>query len=499
MFGRKKTQKNNEPQRINSTIETLFEQMKQSDDFVSFNHKDPDMHCTISFYKSLVDVEYIHRDIFPFIYNHATRHLHDIASRCPIENLIITTDLSLIQSKILQGFIILQMKKDDKECLIIPAIAIQGRQIDKPETESSILGPKEGFVETLETNVHLIRRRVRLPQFVIKEIIVGKLTQTKVNVLYIEGLTNKENINTVMQRINDIEYDHMIDSSILSQMIADDIHSPFPQFIDTERPDRASTALAEGKVVILVDGSPYALTCPTTIVEFFSAFDDYFIPWHLASVFRLIRLFGVAFSVLSSSLYVAILTYHYQLVPTDLMNTLISSRSMIPFPPFIEAIILELTIELLREAGARLPSKVGQTMGIVGGIVIGTASVQAGLTSNVLLILVAMAALASFTTPNYKMSTTIRLIRFPFIFAAQFLGLIGVAVCFAFFIGHLLKLTSLGRPYIEPIFPFRMSDLKDAFIRMPYKNQAVRPIYLRPEDPGRFSGKRASMKKDIDE
>ncbi|MEH7036339.1 spore germination protein, partial [Priestia megaterium] len=179
-----------------------------------------------------------------------------------------------------------------------------------------------------------------------------------------------------------------------------------------------ASILAEGKLAILVDGSPMVLTMPVTLVEFFSAFEDYFLPWHIASIFRLIRLGAVTFSVTITPLYVAVLTYHYQMIPTDLLATLISSRTDIPFPPIIEVIILELSIELLREAGARLPTKIGQTIGIVGGIVIGTASVEAGLTSNVLLILVALAALASFTTPIYQMGNTIRLIRFPFLFFA---------------------------------------------------------------------------------
>lgn len=485
------------------TVIDLYDVLKESKDFIYFEHKKETMSCWVSFFSTLVNVEYAHRDVFPYIYKNNIHNLKDIQANLPIEKIMITTDVHEIQSKILQGYIIIQMTENDTEALIIPAVSLKGRQVDRPEIETSIIGPKEAFVESIDTNLNLIRKRLQIPQFYVKEVRVGKISKTKVAVLYIEGIANKENVNTVMQRLNDIEYDSMIDSAILSQMISDNKNSPFPQFIDTERPDRVAGTLYEGKVVILVDGSPHALTTPTTIVEFFSSMDDYLIPWHIASIFRLLRLFAVAFSVAASAMYVAILTYHYQLIPKDLMATLISSRSVIPFPPVLEAFILELTIELLREAGARLPTKIGQTIGIVGGIVIGTASVQAGLTSNVLLIIVAMAALASFTTPNYRMATSIRLIRFPFIIAAQLCGIIGVALCFGFFVAHLLKLTSLGRPYIEPIFPLRMTDLKDAFVRLPYNKQSTRPMFLRPEDPGRFSWKRAqnknSKKKDIDD
>ncbi|MGV3488827.1 MAG: spore germination protein, partial [Tuberibacillus sp.] len=246
-------------------------------------------------------------------------------------------------------------------------------------------------------------------------------------------------------------------------------------------------------------GSPFVLMGPTTIMEFFTAFDDYALVWYLASFFRLIRLGSVAFSVFATPLYVAVLTYHYQLIPIDLMGTLISSRMGVPFPPIVEALLMEITIEVLREAGVRLPTKVGQTIGIVGGIVIGTASVQANLTSNVLLILIAMAALASFTTPNHKMNNTVRLLRFPFLIAAGLFGMVGIAATFAILVAHLLKLTSLGRPYIEPFFPLRLKDLKDAFVRLPFKHQGRRPIQLRPGDTGRVDTYRAGVKHDIDE
>ena len=181
------------------------------------------------------------------------------------------------------------------------------------------------------------------------------------------------------------------------------------------------------------------------------------------------------------------------------MGTLITSRRVVPLPPILEAVFLELTIELLREAGARLPTKVGQTIGIVGGIVIGTAAVEAGLTSNVLLIIVALAALASFTTPIYNMGNTIRILRFPFLLFAQLWGLLGVVYCFCILITHLIRLTSLGRPILEPLYPLRLNDLNDGLVRLPFSRLAKRPQYLRSQQPERFNKKNAQKKKDIDE
>ncbi|WHY74012.1 spore germination protein [Fictibacillus enclensis] len=505
MFGKRRQKKQDRSQSQSSgqaktqlTFEQLMEKCKASKDFVSFTKSDKHP-FTISYYKSMVNPDLVHKDLIPYLTSCSSLSLKELSQEIPVENIEHTSDVQTIMDSVLTGSVIVQSRPGKNDCLLIPAATAEKRQISVPETEFSVVGPKEAFIETLEVNINMVRKRLPIPELHVKEVTVGKLSKTRVVILYIDGIVNMENVNTLKQRISDIEYDHILDSTYILQMISDDQYSPFPQLINTERPDRVAAVLSEGKVAVLVDGSPSALTGPTTLVEFFSAFEDYFLSWHIASVFRMIRLFGVLFSVLSTPLYVAVLTFHYEMIPTDLLGTLIASRSGIPFPPIVEAIILELSIELLREAGARLPSKVGQTIGIVGGIVIGTAAVQAGLTSNVLLIIVALAALASFTTPVYQMSNTIRLIRFPFLVFAQFWGLLGVAICSAFVLGHMLRLTSLGRPYLAPLFPLRMTDLKDALFRLPFSRQSLRPMQMRPADPVRFNNKRGIQKNDIEE
>jgi spore germination protein KA len=478
------------------TLPSLFDTLSGSSDFLHFTFKTDGQSCQVIYIKTLVNPDFIHTHILSPLREKKFRTLEDIRELLPIENMIISDRVEEIQNKIMSGHIFIQMSEKERKGLLISAVANETRQVTTPEVEFSVVGPKEAFVETLDTNINLVRKRLPLPQLQVKEIRVGKISKTRVAVMFIDGIANQENINTVMQRIQDLEYDQIPDSSFISQMIADNSNSPFPQLVDTERPDRIASVLTEGKIAVIVDGSPHALTVPITLVEFFSAFEDYFLPWHIASSFRMIRLGAVMFSILSTPLYVAVLTYHYEMIPTQLLATLVSSRAAIPFPPIIEVVILELVIELLREAGARLPTKVGQTIGIVGGIVIGTASVEAGLTSNVLLIIVALAALASFTTPIYQMSNTIRLIRFPFILFAQLWGMVGVSMCFCFIVGHLLKLTSLGRPYLAPIYPLRIKDLRDALFRLPFNLQAKRPIQMRPEDPARFDKARSIAKKD---
>ncbi|WP_188456773.1 spore germination protein [Virgibacillus oceani] len=467
--------------KIQREFEKLFNDLKNSDDFIDYQIDHGTDKLSIGYFNSAIDNKKIEAFVLPYVQEFNYTDLEELDNIIPIANSFLTNDVSKIRRNLLEGFLFIHMEQSEQKYLLIPVPLMKTRQITSPEVEFSVVGPKEAFVESIDTNLNLVRKRLNIPELTIKKMKVGTITKTKVAVVSIKGIADKNNVDTVVQRIQDMDMDQVIDSSYIQQKIADNINSPFPQLLDTERPDRIAAILAEGKVAIFVDNSPHVLIGPTTLVEFFSAFEDYFLNWTIASAFRLIRVFAVFFSILVTPLYVAILTHHFEIIPKELLGTLVSSRSQVPFPPILEAIILELTIELLREAGARLPTKVGQTIGIVGGIVIGTASVEAGLTSNVLLILVALAALGSFTTPVYQMGNTIRLIRFPMLLFAHVYGLLGVSICIAYIMVHLLKLTSLGRPFFEPVFPYRPKDLKDAFIRLPFNLQDKRPFAVRSE------------------
>jgi hypothetical protein len=490
--------KQNTSTESNNVIDVIKASMK-SDDFVHYCYPKGEHHYWISYYQSIVDPDVLHKDIMVNLDAADGHSLESVKSVIPIENISITSDVTDIKNKLLTGYVVIQLQEFDSSCLLVQSESHQARSISLPEVEFSVIGPKESFIESMNINLNLVRKRLPIPELTVKKYEVGRLSKTSIAVLYIDGIANEENVNTVIQRVSEIDFDQIVDSSFITQMISDNHRSLFPQLVDTERPDRVAAVLAEGKVVIIVNGSPHALIGPTSLVEFFSAFEDYFLNPLIASTFRIIRLFAVSFSILVTPIYVATLTFHYELIPKDLMGTLITSRRGVPLPPILEAIFLELTIELLREAGARLPTKVGQTIGIVGGIVIGTASVEAGLTSNVLLIIVALAALASFTTPVYQMGNTIRLLRFPFLFFANFYGMLGVVICFCYLLTHLLRLTSLGRPFLEPLFPSRLRDLKDAILRFPFSASPMRPVKLQTENSLRFNPKKAKENKDVDE
>ncbi|WP_193568273.1 spore germination protein [Gracilibacillus saliphilus] len=472
----------------------LIHLMKASDDFKHFTLGNVN-NIEVFYYQSLINLDKIEVTLFGKLEDAKIDNLDVLENLLPFSETEITSDLTIIEEKILTGYMALKLTNNSQNILLIPAKFEVDRQVAMPEIEFSVIGPKLAFIEDINTNINLIRKRVKLPQLHIKNIEVGKITKTNVAITYIDGIANQDNVDTIIQRISAIEYDQIMDSSFISQMISDNSQSPFPQLMDTERPDRVSSALVEGKIAIVVDGSPHVLIAPTTLVEFFASYEDYFLTWPLASAFRIIRICAVIFSVLITPMYVAVLTYHYHIVPGDLLGTLVSSRKDIPFPPILEVLILELTIELLREAGARLPTKIGQTIGIVGGIVIGTAAVEAGLTSNVLLILIALAALASFTTPIYRIGNTIRLLRFPFIIFAQMWGLVGITIAAMFLITHLLRLTSLGRPFLEPLYPPRWRDLKDAVIRFPFNLQGSRPVITTATDKHRINTNRTRLKR----
>lgn len=467
-------------------IERLINVLGGSGDFNYLQKVTPSNTYRIFYLKPLIDEKNLHKEILPYLNNTSLHTLEQIKNTLPAENIVISDEYDIVQDMVMKGFVLIQLVDDTDKCLLIFARSNKSRQVAPPEVEFSVVGPKEAFIESLDTNLHLVRKRVSISNLQVIELTIGKVTKTRIAVLYIKGIANEENVNTVIQRLGNVQIDQIIDSSYITQLISDNHNSFFPQLIDTERPDRVAAVLVEGKITIMVDGSPHALIGPTTLIEFFSAFEDYFLNAGIASIFRLIRLFAVMFSILVTPIYVGVLTHHFELIPKDLMNTLVSSRAQVPLPPILEAIFLELTIELLREAGARLPTKVGQTIGIVGGIVIGTASVEAGLTSNVLLILVALAALASFTTPVYQMGNTIRLIRFPLLVFAHVWGLVGIVLCFTYLLTHLIRLTSLGRPFLEPIYPLRVKDLKDAFIRLPLVMQTKRPLDLQVQEETRF-------------
>ncbi|MBD2872058.1 spore germination protein [Paenibacillus arenilitoris] len=481
------------------SVPPLWKELSESSDFVCYEHQTNAVSLFIGYFKSLTDPKVLHQHIMGPLSNEPDLSFDDLYRSIPVAEKEISWDWDFIHNKMLRGNVAIQYGHQSHHCILVNAADSKGRSVTIPEIEFTVEGPKEAFVESLDVNLNLIRKRVPFPEFRIKELKIGSISKARVAICYIEGVTNEQFLNTCIQRIEDVQFDQITDSTKLQQMIEDNSNSIFPQTIGTERPDYVAWAVSSGQVCVLKDGSPTAFFAPVSLGSFFITYEDYYLPWIIASILRLIRMFSVLFSVFATPLYVAVLTYHGQGISNVFLPTIVASRINVPFPPVVEVLIMELAIELLREAGARLPTKIGQTIGIVGGIVLGTAAVEAALTSNFLLIIVALSALASFATPIFRMSATIRILRFPFIFAAQLWGLLGIFICTLALVAHLLRLTSLGMPYLVPFYPLRASDLYDTVIRPPYSKFHHRFSFLRSPKPVRFDKKNANLKKDIDE
>ncbi|WP_054027903.1 spore germination protein [Bacillus sp. FJAT-28004] len=468
----------------------------KSTDFVSLTYETPTSTYYICYYKTLVNMNNLNQYIFPALHRLKGEGIQKSYEALPFSDRSILTDYEEMTKKLLIGYLMISTLEEDA-CIALQVIQTDARSIEAPEIEFSVIGPKEAFIESLDTNIMLIRRRLPLTQLRVEEYTIGHVTQTRCVVMYIEDLANPINITSMVKRLNSINTDVITDSTSMTQLMEDNKYSLFPQFIETERPDRLVHILSAGGIAVIAEGSSQAFSGPATLGQFLVAYEDYYLPWHIGSFFRILRIFAILFSILVTPMYIAVLTYHYHLIPTLLLEPIISSRINLPFPPFMEVIFMELSIELLREAGARLPSKIGQTIGIVGGIVLGTAAVQAALTSNILLILVALSALSSFTVPIFHMSNTIRVLRYPFIIAASMFGLVGILICACFLLTHLLRLKSLGTPFLQPYYPLRPQDWVDSIIRAPLNNFTTRATVNRPL----FKSKKSKLEplNDIDE
>ena len=476
---------------VENTISEVFEKAKKSSDFLTISLLEKDNSIQLCFYKTLIDSNILQQSVLPFLKEKASeiKKLADLKNIVPIDGIKITNDPSEVEKAIHDGAIVIYFRDNKKEyaLLDISNSRLGQRETNDTQNEFSVIGPKVGFIEDLSTNLHLIREHLGTTDLIIDEILVGTRARSKIVLAYLDGVTNPQYVNTLKQRLEELDVDVTFDNTQLEQLITDNSSTIFPLYITTERVDRAVGALVQGQVVLISDKSSYVVIGPVTLMDFFSNPEDFYLPTIIASFFKLIRIFGMLFSVFATAFYVAILTFHFEVVPKDLLGPIIFSRANVPFPPVVEVLFLEVTIDLLREAGARLPTKIGQTLGIVGAIVIGQATVEAALTSNILLIIVALAALSSFTTPIYKMSNAVRILRYPFILLAAFWGGLGIYVGLIFLIAHLARLKSLGVPFLLPLYPYRKGGVTDAFVRPNYLKYDKRPWYLRPLSLKRYS------------
>ncbi|MDD2234426.1 MAG: spore germination protein [Desulfitobacteriaceae bacterium] len=361
--------------------------------------------------------------------------------------------------------------------IVIFARSSQGfRAVGEPVSEALIRGPREGFIEKLQINRSMIRRKLRSPKLKFQELTIGEISQTQVCISYLDGIADKQLVSEVLERLSRIKIDGILESGYIEELIQDAPYSPFPTVRTTERPDTVAACLLEGKVAILVDGTPYVIVVPGTFIEFLQVNEDYYQSYIFVLGIRILRYLSFFITLFLPSMYVAILTFHQEMLPSTLALSLSATRQGIPFPAFVEALIMEVAFEILREAGLRLPRPVGQSVSIVGALVIGDAAVKAGLVSPAMVIIVATTAIASFTIPGFSLGLAIRLLRFPIMILSASLGLYGLIVAgFALFV-HMSTLRSFGVPYLAPIAPANWPGQKDVFLRAPWWAMTTRPL-----------------------
>lgn len=364
------------------------------------------------------------------------------------------------------------------EGVIIGAKGWKSRPVEEGSTEMVIKGPRDCFTEDLNVNIALIRRRIKSPRLKVEKFTLGSLTKTDVMVVYIQGLANDKVVEEVRRRLGRINIDSVLGSNYLEELIEDEPYTIFGQINDTERPDKVAGGLLEGQVAIIVDTTPFVLLVPFTFPQFLQSPEDYYQRYTYASFIRLIRMITLNLTLLFPAIHVAITTFHQEMLPSPLFYSIVAARQGVPFPTFVETLIMEVIFEVLREGGIRLPRPMGNAVSIVGAIVLGQASVAAGIVSPAVVIIVSTTAIASFAIPTVAASNPIRMLRFLFIVSAAVLGLVGIIMVLVAVLLHLCSLRSFGVPFLAPLAPMTYKDLKDIFIRSPWWVMVTRPRFM---------------------
>ena len=395
------------------------------------------------------------------ISNIMSRYL--VSSNCEVND-----DIEILSSNILKGKTLILIE-GCTQGILCNTVSSNYRAIQESTTEKSIKASRESFVENIEINLAMIERKISNNKFKVESYVIGDITNTSVCITYIDGLVEETILNNIKNKISTIKSPSMLSIGFMEQFIEDYSLNIFPTAKSTERPDKVAADLLEGKVAILVAENSSALIVPTTFVEFFQGFDDYSQRTIIASFSRILRFLSLFLILFLDSIYLLALAYNSNLLPYKLVFLLIDSRLNIPLPPFLEILCMELAVETLREGGLRLPSPVGTTLAIVGGLVIGEAATRANLASYTTLLVVAVTVICSFLIPNYEMALSIRILRFPLLILAQIFGFFGIIFGSYLILIILIKTESFGVPYFSPLAPLRESDLKDSFIRSPIK------------------------------
>lgn len=436
---------------------------KQKNHHVTIKKIDVENHpIHVMYINAIVDIKLIQDSILLPLSEWGDREKGPLPHAFTAEPLLQLESKDEIDQHLLNGFTLL-FERDT--AYAVDSAQFAYRSIQEPVSEMTLRGSRDGFIESLEVNIALLRVHLRSTALKFEEFTLGTRSYTNVSIAYVESVTNEKLLHDVRNRLNAVKEDYIADGGVIEQLIERNHYSLFPEIQETERPTKVSSSLLEGRVAIFVEGSPSVLLAPTTLNALFQQADDYNFKWIPASLIRLMRFMAAFLAVMLPSVYISLISYHHGLIPTDLAMSIAKTREGVPIPSFMEALIMQMTIEVLREAGIRLPKPIGPAVSIVGAIVLGEAAVTAGIVSPLMVIVVSFAAICSFTIPDYALSLALRTISFAMLFAAAFLGIYGLILMIFIVSIHLIHLQSFSTPYMEPFAPFYMKRWKDSLIR----------------------------------
>jgi spore germination protein len=440
------------------------------------------LNCALVYMKGMTDVKIFQESVLEGILSSepAVSPQTMIRRMVDLQQVAVTsfkqeTELDKSLEAILDGHILL-LFDDEPSMLLFPLSKMEKRAVTEPFNEKVVRGPRESFIEDIETNLTLVRRRIKSSSLKTEDLHYGSLTKTTVYLVYMEGICEQKLVDEVKTRLSRIELDGVLGSSYLEDYLEDNPYSPFAQLLYTERPDTLVASLLEGRIGIMVDGTPMQLIAPVTLSMFLQSPEDYYQRFYQVTWIRWIRYLFTIASLLMPSFYIAISTFHPEMLPFNLMIAVSAAREITPFPAIIEAFLMEIMFEVLREGALRVPQPIGQSLSIVGGLVIGQAAVQAGIVSAPMVIIVSLTAVSSFVIPHYDFGLTFRLIRFPIMLLAGTIGLLGIVVSLILLAMHLITLRSFGTPYLSPLAPFRPEEFKDTLVRAPWWAMQKRPF-----------------------
>jgi spore germination protein KA len=379
-----------------------------------------------------------------------------------------------VAGEITKGLVALFVDGQDRALLLFAPENVD-RPVMMPQTESVARGSLDAFNENGRINLALVRKRLHTTRLAVEKVDIGEITKYKVAIIYLKGYVYDGLVEEIKTRLQRIRIDGVLGSGQIEELIQDGPYSPVSAIGVTERPDRVASALLQGKAALILDNDPFSLIVPTTLATDMQSPEDYYNRYWFASFIRLLRWISLMIALFAPAFYVAVTTFHPDLIPNTFLSSILSSRASVPFPGMVEALVMVLAFEVLLEAGIRLPKAFGQTIGVVGAILIGQVAVTAGLVSPVVVLTIALTAIASYTLASLNLSTGLRLLRFVLIVAAGFLGLFGVMAAFTAATFQLCALRSFGVPYLAPLAPLSLGDLKDTFIRVPIWAMRMRP------------------------